>query len=980
MTVCAQSQTEYTGNGSQVLYTFTFPYITQNDISVDIRNDVTEVWQPAVAPYTWSFANATTIEFATAPITPTKPNLSNIRIRRSTDVSPLIAQFNPGSAIRARDLNDNFEQLQLAIEENQCGVDVNVGNIDGVTVVDPQSGQILEYDQGVWVNKDWHQSNWLTTDPSDPSYILNVPDSFGITYIANRNCVDLGPVGNEQVGGFYVNTQAGIANDGWGLAADTTIRFNERLIKQADSSWATFGGEYVLKTGDNMTGDLTVSTTGDSDNQVLLDSRGAILAFRETQASTWSALSSASAIVPSGGYQILSGGNYDAGTRVPTSWINSNGSAYFQDQVGIGGTLPSSPNIELNASGSADFAGAVNSGPISVGTASSTALGVQLSNGGLVRVQRPSTASASTPVFSGFNGNTENITLTSGGSATFGGLLKVDRDASTFATFDRVGETRFAVGDAGVYVGTDVAAGGNPVTGQNITLRTDGSAKYESAIDLTPDNTGVIELRSSDATVQAGSENSNLLRLVANTTNGYTASLISVGKYEDSSAGKGELTIKVPDTSLSANLQEFKFRGDGKALLPGDVLIGGTLPSAPNTSLNANGSAEFNGNVTLPGGGGATQALQKQEIESLIAAGGGGGGSGSGADAWGSVASDGTLENGLNIASTSRTSVGAYQVTFSTPMPSDNYSITVGGDTSLIAVNDDSKTVNGFTVSTAVDPATLGDKQFSFAIFATNAAPPKGGTGTDSWGAVKADGTLEASFNVASVTRSSTGTYDVVFATPMPNANYSVVTSAETDPIRSPVVAGARNKSVTGFTIGLGYTVIPGDAQEPFDQAFSFAVNATNATLPATLTQDMIVLKAGDTMTGDLEIDDADIILYDSGGGPQVSFQGAAGTGFFTGNLSCGRLTFPGVSNGFAWDWTPDSGGRLLQYVDNTPIGYLTYSTNNNIVLSWSTASQVLATIDGTTSVLLGTASDYRLKENDRDCEYGTDAVKALRP
>jgi hypothetical protein len=260
MTACAQSQTEYTGNGSQVLYTFTFPYITQNDISVDIRNDVTEVWQPAVAPYTWSFANATTIEFATAPITPTKPNLSNIRIRRSTDVNPLIAQFNPGSAIRARDLNDNFEQLQLAIEENQCGVDVNVDNIDGVTVVDPQSGQILEYDQGVWVNKDWHQSNWLTTDPSDPSYILNVPDSFGITYIGNRNCVDLGPVGNEVAGNFYLNTQAGIANDGWGLAADTTIRFNERLIKQADSSWATFGGEYVLKTGDNMTGDLTLGT------------------------------------------------------------------------------------------------------------------------------------------------------------------------------------------------------------------------------------------------------------------------------------------------------------------------------------------------------------------------------------------------------------------------------------------------------------------------------------------------------------------------------------------------------------------------------------------------------------------------------------------------------------------------------------------------------------------------------------------------
>jgi hypothetical protein len=384
-------------------------------------------------------------------------------------------------------------------------------------------------------------------------------------------------------------------------AIDTDINLDGRVAVAGDNMTGdlTLGTDKIKLNATNGSaefgGNVTASTTGDSDNQVLLDSRGALLAFRETQASTWAALSAASAIVPSGGYQILSGGNYNAGTRTTTAWINSDGSAYFQDQVGIGGTLPSSPNIELNASGSADFAGVVNSGPISVGTASSTALGVQLSNGGLIRVQRPSTASASTPVFSGFNGNTENITLTSGGSATLAGLLTVDRDASTFASFNRVGETRFAIGDAGVYVGTDVSPGGNPVTGQSITLRTDGSAKYESAIDLTPDNTGVIELRSSDATVQAGSENSNLLRLVANTTNGYTASLISVGKYEDSSAGKGELTIKVPNTSLSANLEEFKFRGDGKALLPGDVLIGGTLPSSPNISLNANGSATFTG-------------------------------------------------------------------------------------------------------------------------------------------------------------------------------------------------------------------------------------------------------------------------------------------------------------------------------------------------------------------------------------------------
>ena len=44
----------------------------------------------------------------------------------------MIATFNPGSAIRARDLNDNFEQLQSAIQENRCELADNLGNPDKV--------------------------------------------------------------------------------------------------------------------------------------------------------------------------------------------------------------------------------------------------------------------------------------------------------------------------------------------------------------------------------------------------------------------------------------------------------------------------------------------------------------------------------------------------------------------------------------------------------------------------------------------------------------------------------------------------------------------------------------------------------------------------------------------------------------------------------------------------------------------------------
>jgi hypothetical protein len=72
----------------------------------------------------WTFANATTVQFNTAPPAPpsTDPNYPNIKIARCTDIDPLAATFYPGSAIRAQDLNNNFEQLQLAIQEGRCQV------------------------------------------------------------------------------------------------------------------------------------------------------------------------------------------------------------------------------------------------------------------------------------------------------------------------------------------------------------------------------------------------------------------------------------------------------------------------------------------------------------------------------------------------------------------------------------------------------------------------------------------------------------------------------------------------------------------------------------------------------------------------------------------------------------------------------------------------------------------------------------------
>lgn len=121
---CTAVQTYYAGDGSQKTFTFTFEYINESDIKVGIYDSTTKLYVTKAQSdptYGWSFANATTIEFTTAPpADATAPSGNNIRIFRDTAVDDMEADFFPGSSIRAQDLNDNFEQLRMSLEEGQC--------------------------------------------------------------------------------------------------------------------------------------------------------------------------------------------------------------------------------------------------------------------------------------------------------------------------------------------------------------------------------------------------------------------------------------------------------------------------------------------------------------------------------------------------------------------------------------------------------------------------------------------------------------------------------------------------------------------------------------------------------------------------------------------------------------------------------------------------------------------------------------------
>jgi len=96
----------YTGNGTNKLFSITFPYLEESDVDVYLNGTL----QTITTQY--SFANATTIEFVTAP-----SNGATVKIDRSTDDSAVSATFFPGSSIKANDLNANFDQTLYVVQE-----------------------------------------------------------------------------------------------------------------------------------------------------------------------------------------------------------------------------------------------------------------------------------------------------------------------------------------------------------------------------------------------------------------------------------------------------------------------------------------------------------------------------------------------------------------------------------------------------------------------------------------------------------------------------------------------------------------------------------------------------------------------------------------------------------------------------------------------------------------------------------------------
>ena len=111
---------------SSNLYSITFEYLDREDVKVSVNGvDTTD---PS-STYTFAFQNDTQIS-----LTPNSGIVGNgVRIYRETNTDQLDVTFFPGSAIRAADLNKNFEQNNFATQEvKERFLDRTGGAMEGI--------------------------------------------------------------------------------------------------------------------------------------------------------------------------------------------------------------------------------------------------------------------------------------------------------------------------------------------------------------------------------------------------------------------------------------------------------------------------------------------------------------------------------------------------------------------------------------------------------------------------------------------------------------------------------------------------------------------------------------------------------------------------------------------------------------------------------------------------------------------------------
>ena len=182
----AVTENSYTGNGSTTNYSFTFPYLKSTDVQVQVDAAVTTAWQ---------FANATTVQFNTAP-----SNGAKIKILRDTNVDSLAATFYAGSSIKSEDLNDNYTQNLYKTQEVGARYFSNTGGtMTGDLTLAEDVELIFE-----GATDDAHETKLTVADPT-ADRVITLPNVTGtVVTTGDTGTVATGMIAADAVNGTKI--------------------------------------------------------------------------------------------------------------------------------------------------------------------------------------------------------------------------------------------------------------------------------------------------------------------------------------------------------------------------------------------------------------------------------------------------------------------------------------------------------------------------------------------------------------------------------------------------------------------------------------------------------------------------------------------------------------------------------------------------------------------------------------------------------